>query len=57
MTRDTTNRLNEHFQGSEEKLEALRRAVAEGQASGYPDEQFDFAAFRKRVQEEHGAGI
>jgi len=43
--------LEEH----ETRLKALRQAVAEGEASGYPDEDFDFAAFRQRMREKHGS--
>ncbi len=41
----------------EEKLKVLRQAVAEGEASGDSGEQFDFAAFRRRMQEEYGADV
>jgi antitoxin ParD1/3/4 len=43
--------LEEH----ENKLKALRQAVADGEASGYPDGSFDFAAFRRRMRETHGS--
>ena len=38
----------------ESRLKALRQAVAEGEASGYSDEPFDFAAFRQRMQANYG---
>ena len=41
--------LEEH----EAKLTALRRAIEDGEASGYPDEPFDFEAFLHRMREAH----
>lgn len=38
----------------EAKLKALRAAIAVGEASGYPEQPFSFAAFRTRMRETHG---
>ena len=45
--------LEEH----EAKLTALRRAIDEGEASGYPDEPFDFDAFLGRMRREHAPKV
>ncbi len=43
--------LEEH----EERREALRRAIAAGEASGYQD-RFDAADFRAELRRKHGVG-
>jgi len=37
----------------EAKLKAVRRAVEEGEASGYPASPFDFDAFLGQMREKH----
>jgi antitoxin ParD1/3/4 len=45
--------LEEH----ESRVKALRRAVEEGEASGYPTAPFDFDAFLRQMQEKHAPQI
>ena len=45
--------LEEH----ETRLKVLREALEQGEASGYPDEPFDFDAFLVRMQGEHAPQI
>lgn len=45
--------LEEH----EAKLSALRRAIEDGEASGYSEEAFDFDAFLSRVRHKHGSEV
>lgn len=40
----------------EARLKALQAAIAEGEASGYPDGPFSFTALRQRMRHTHGAG-
>ncbi len=42
--------LEEH----EHKVKALRQAVEEGLAAGFPEEPFDADAFLRRMREKHG---
>lgn len=39
----------------EVRLKALRQAIAEGEASGYAEETFNFDAFLERMQANHGS--
>ena len=45
------------LEDEEARLKALRRAVEEGEASGYPEEPFDFEAFRRRMHERHASKV
>jgi len=45
--------LEEH----EARVTALLRAIEEGEASGYPDDPFDFDAFLQRMQQKHAPEV